>query len=359
MGHFIKRYHPPGTSPGTLGEPPSTSDADKPRISLIDYTDTDFEEKDLASLDECRLQLNRDSVTWIHVQGTVTSDTLRSLGELFVLHPLAMEDVINSGQRPKTDFFDNQLFVIMSHPEIAGTVTNVHQVSLFQGDNFLVSFHDGDTDPFDMVRTRLRRHSGRIRKRGSDYLLYALLDVVIDEGFPVLETLGDKIEDLEEALLNHPGKDTLREIHRIKRELLLLRRMLWPQREVLNTIIRDEAVPIGDDIKIYYRDCYDHTVQIMDLLETYRDMTTSMVDLYLSSVSNRLNETMRVLTVIATIFIPLTFIVGVYGMNFGNNTKSPWAMPELNWYYGYPLIWLVMVAIAATMLFIFKRKNWF
>ncbi|MEJ2344632.1 MAG: magnesium/cobalt transporter CorA [Gammaproteobacteria bacterium] len=358
MAHFTKRYHPPGTSPGTL-LPPAGIPETPPRIVLIDYTDADFVEKEIVSADDCRPYLTRDTVTWIHVQGQVEADTLRRLGDIFMLHPLAMEDVINTGQRPKVDIYDEHAFIVMSHPVMHEQYAWVEQVSLFFGDGFVISFHPGPEDPFSLVRTRLQMHTGRIRSRGADYLLYALIDVVIDQGFPVLEGFGEQVEDLEEELLESPDKDTLRRLHRIKGELLLLRRMLWPQREVINALIREEGPDIDEDIKVYYRDCYDHTIQIIDLLETYRDMTTSMLDLYLSSVSNRLNEIMRVLTVIATIFIPLTFIVGVYGMNFGNDNKSPWAMPELRWYYGYPLVWLVMIVIAVVMLIIFKRRNWF
>jgi len=357
MEYFTKRYHPPGTSPGTLTA--SEPEHEVPlRIILTDYTDSEFTEKDIASGEESLPFLPRDTVTWIHVHGHANPETLRQLGKVFDLHPLALEDVINTGQRPKVDVYDGQLFVVMSHPRINGDDVEIEQVSLFYGKNYVISFYPGERDPFELVRRRLRTHASKIRARKADYLMYALLDVVVDEGFPVLEDFGDQVEELEQKLLGTPDRDTLRDIHTIKRELVLLRRMLWPQREVLNSLIRDEDAYIDPDIILYFRDCYDHTIQIMDLIETYRDMTTSMLDLYLSSVSNRLNDIMRVLTVIATIFIPLTFITGVYGMNFGNE-KSPWAMPELHWYYGYPLIWGIMIALGAGMLVYFKRKRWF
>ena len=212
-------------------------------------------------------------------------------------------------------------------------------------------------DPFEPIRIRLRDHAGRIRERGADYLLYALIDLVIDEGFPVLELLGDEIEQLEEQLLEAPTRNSLHQLHHLKRTMLIVRRMLWPQREVLNALVRDENGIIAEENQVYYRDCYDHTIQIMDLIETYRDMVTGLLDIYLSSVSYRLNEIMRVLTIIATIFIPLTFIVGVYGMNFSND-DSPWAMPELRWYYGYPLVWLLMIGVLVAMLAYFRRKKW-
>ena len=285
---------------------------------------------------------------------------MRELGNLFGLHPLALEDVVNTGQRPKADSYDEQLFLVMNLPTVTeNNDIKTEQISLFLGKNFIVSFHRGEDHPFTPVMKRLRKNSGKIRERSTDYLLYTLLDVIIDRGYPILEYFGEEIEALEEELLENPDKQTLGQIHHTKRELLTLRRMLWPQREVINLLIRDEQPQISIDTRVYLRDCYDHTIQIMDLIEAYREMTASMLDVYLSSISHRLNEVMKVLTVIATIFIPLTFIVGVYGMNFGARSNSPWAMPELDWYYGYPLLWLIMLAIGGGMIVYFKRRNWF
>ncbi len=359
MALFRKRYHPPGTSPGTLtGEVAAAA----PAIRVTDYTDADYFDKELATPAECRPFLARASKTWIHVQGGVGPDTLRALGDLFGLHHLALEDVLNTGQRPKVEAYDGLLFVVMNLPGngAGGPAcdTACEQVSIFVGEGFVVSFHDGLADPFEPVRHRLRQRIGRIRSRQVDYLLYAMLDVVIDQAFPVLERLGEVIEDLEEELLESPDKATLARIYAMKRSLVVLRRMLWPQREVINQLLRDDYELITDETKLYLRDCYDHTVHVLDLLETYRETTTGMLDVYLSSVSNRLNDIMRVLTMIATIFIPLTFIAGLYGMNFGINTRSPWAMPELEWYYGYPLVWLLMIVIAAGMVIYFRRKRW-
>ena len=359
MAYFTKRYHPPGTSPGTLTQH-DTLQRVPLKIILTDYTDSEYEERTLASPTECRHYLECKTITWIHVQGDAEADTMRELGKLFGLHHLALEDVINTGQRPKIDDYNDQLFIVMSHPviDIENKEVTIDQVSMFVGENFVISFHPGEDDPFEPVRLRLRNHVGRIRGRGADYLTYALLDIVIDEGYPILEWLGEEVEHLEEELLEKPTNYSLRTLHQLKRTLILLRRMLWPQREVLNSLMRGENKLIADDSKIYFNDCYDHIIQILDLNETYRDMVTGLMDIYLSSVSFRLNEIMRVLTVIATIFIPLTFIVGLYGMNFSND-KSPWAMPELHWYYGYPLVWGVMIAVVAGMLIYFKRKNWF
>jgi magnesium transporter len=285
-------------------------------------------------------------------------ELLRELGKVLGLHALALEDVLNTGQRPKTEHFDGQLFVIASLPVASGSAIRTEQISLFLADNLVVSFHEGATDAFEPVRKRLREEGGWLRGRKADALLYALLDLAVDHGFPVLEQLGEQIENLESDILRTAGPNTLNAMHRVKRNLLTLRRMLWPQREVLNGLLADGEELIAQSTKVYLRDCYDHTIQIMDLIETYRDMTASIFDIYLSSVSNRLNETMRVLTVISTIFIPPTFLASVYGMNF-DRSASPWNMPELGSAYGYPALWALMLITVLGMLFYFKRKKWF
>ena len=358
MVYFTKHYHPPGTPPGTLVNRESTTTGQL-NISLIDYSETDFLEVQLVNPKDCQPYLKQPTITWIHIQGQPTPETLQELATLFELHSLALEDILNTGQRPKTEMYDTQLFAISSLPVWTNGTVISEQVSMFLGQDYLISFHQGMTDPFELIRKRLRNHGGKIRSHKADYLFYCLLDVIIDEGFPVLEAFGEQVELLEEELLDRPSKETLKELHKVKRELLILRRMLWPQRELLNKLIRDESEFLREETTIYLRDCYDHTVQIMDLLETYRDITSSMLDVYLSSISYRLNDVMRVLTVISTIFIPLTFLVGVYGMNFNANSKSPWAMPELDWYYGYPLLWVVMLSVFAGMIIFFKRKGWF
>ena len=353
---FDKRYHPPGTSPGTLIAAP---EGEQISIRLVDYSSTDYTAKDLVTVDECKPFLEQKTITWIHIQGQPSIDTLNYLGESLNLHPLTLEDVHNTGQRPKVDDYNGQIFIILSLPIITNGHVSIEQISLFAGPDYVISFHNGKRDAFSTVRKRLQNHLGKIRDRGADYLVYALLDTVIDEGFPVLESFGEEIEALEEELLQSPDRNTLKKLHDIKRELLLIRRMLWPQREILNVLIRDEILLFKDETRIYLRDCYDHTIQILDLIETYRDMTASMLDVYLSSISYRLNDVMRILTVIATIFIPLTFLVGVYGMNFGINDKSPWAMPELGWYYAYPVLWIIMILMAVGMLLFFRRRGWF
>ena len=356
MAFFTKRYHPPGTAPGTLVEVPRNQ-AREIRIRLIDYTAdslTVLEEIDSAA---CQRYMQDDSVTWIHIEGHPTEQALSDLYDAFGLHELALEDVMNSGQRPKIESFDGQLFIVMNMPLMVDGLVDTRQVSLFVVNNTLVSFCQGDFAPFAPLVKRLRNDTSMLRKKGVDFLLYAFLDIVIDQGFPVLDDLGQQLEDLEDSILNSANDGALQQIHITKRELIQLRRMLWPQREVINHLMHGEFGIISAETRVYFRDCYDHTIQIMDFLETYREMASSMLDIYLSSLSNGMNDIMRLLTVISTIFIPLTFIVGVYGMNF-SPAAGPLSMPELNWPFGYLAIWLLMVLIAVQMLAFFRRRKW-
>jgi len=357
MPLFTKRYHAPGTEPGTLVE--QKVDTARPlRILVADYTESEFNEFEAQSVEELAGYISSPSTTWIHFDGYCPPDIMEQIGSLFGLHSLAMEDVLNSGQRPKAETYDGNLFVILAHAKLDEKGIYSEQLSFYLSGNFLLSFYNGTNEPFQNVRKLLRNRTCKIRSRKADYVLYALTDTIVDEAFPLLESYGEFVEDLDEELLENPSKSTLQKIHRAKRELLLIRRLLWPQREIVNTLIRDEDELLEDNTKIHLRDCYDHTIQTMEMLEIYREVVSNMFEVYLSSLSNRTNDIMRVLTIIATIFIPLTFIVGVYGMNFGNNRASPWAMPELQWYYGYPLLWLIMLGLAVAMLIYFKRKQW-
>jgi magnesium transporter len=357
MANMMKRYHPPGTPPGTLVKRERRKSLPS-RIDVITYDETRLEAFDDATAQQCASYLAGPAATWIHVGGHPDAEQLRELGEVLGLHPLALEDVLNTGQRPKTESFDSQLFVIASLPVTVDQVIKTEQVSLFLTQNVLVSFYDGPLDPFEPVRKRLREGVGWLRGRKADALLYALLDLVIDHGFPVLEGLGEQIDALETEILRSASRRSFATLHQVKRNLLTLRRMLWPQREVLNGLMAEGHGLVSEPTKPYLRDCYDHTIQIMDLIETYRDMTASLLDIYLSSVNVRLNETMRVLTVIATIFIPPTFLASVYGMNF-DRSAGPWNMPELGWAYGYATLWAVMLIAMLGMLFFFKRRKWF
>lgn len=355
---LLGAYHRPGTPPGTLEleQEPGVPPPPPPRLSLFRYDKENLSELTDVTLADCKPPPRASEKSWLHVQGVPTPELLSHLGESYGLHPLALEDVLRRGQRTKFDVYDNQFFVVLNQPrrrEHGELTTN--QVSFFLGANYLITFDDGEADGFGPIRERLRSKL-MIRGRGIDYLFYSLIDVVIDEGFPMLEDFGERMESLEQAVLDQPTKEQRNQIHYMKQELVQLRRAWWPQRDVMNTLIRDGEQFIGDATRIYLRDSYDHCLRIIDFAETYREMMSSMLDTYLSSVSQRMNDVMKVLTVFATIFLPLTFITGLYGMNF--DTASPFNMPELHWRYGYFYALGVMLVAVLGMLLYFRRKRW-
>lgn len=274
------------------------------------------------------------------------------------LHPLAQEDILNGGQRSKLEPYDDQLFVVMNIPAVDQQTLTVEPLYIIWHQQYVVTFFNGNNDPFENLLKRIRTPGAGLRGRGLDYLIYALLDMAVDTSFPVLETLGLQLEALEERMMAMPDTSVLQEIHALKRQIIIIRRAIWPQREVINQLLRDEDQWITEPVQVYLRDCYDHTVQIMDLVESYRDTGASLHDLYLSSASMRMNDVMRVLTIIATIFIPLTFLAGVYGMNFASESSSSLAMPELRWRWSYPALWGIFIATAAGMLIWFRKKRW-
>ena len=354
---FNKDYHSPGTPPGTLAS--DTIDDSAPLNFLtLDYSEDSLVEIDNALPSDIEAKLESNTATWFQVQGSPNADWMQQYGSLFKLHPLVQEDILNGGQRPKLESYDDQLFIVMNLPDDVDGVITINQLYLCWHKHYLISFYTGDKDTFSPLLKRLRTSGTRSRRSGLDYLVYLIMDLAIDQAFPVLETLGLGLETLEEKLLQEPDQSVLHEIHEAKRHIILLRRGIWPQREVLNQLIRDENAWVEDPTQVYLRDCYDHTIQVMDLLESYRDMSASLLDLYLSSASMRMNEVMRLLTIFTTIFIPLTFIAGVYGMNFAGESQSPWAMPELRWSFGYPFVWGLFIVIAIGMLIFFRRKRW-
>ncbi|MEJ2637806.1 MAG: magnesium/cobalt transporter CorA, partial [Calditrichia bacterium] len=294
------------------------------------------------------------TVTWLNIDGLHEVSILEQIGTHYEIHPLIMEDILNTDQRPKVEIFDNYIFIVAKMVSYNGGEgeLEIEQISFLVGKNYVITFQEREGDIFDSVRERIQSGKGRIRRSGPDYLTYALLDVITDHYFLVLEKMGDIVEGLEERVLLNPGPGVVSEIQGMKRSLIYLRKSVWPLREVLGGLIREESQLIQDATDPYLRDVYDHTVQVMDTVETYRDMTSGILDVYLSNVSYRMNEIMKVLTIIATIFIPLTFIVGVYGMNFH------W-MPELGWHWGYPAVWGVMFIIAVAMLYYFRKRKWF
>lgn len=347
-----------GAIPGTLDLDP---DALPPKIILIDYSSNNAERLELSSPQQCASYLDTTSVTWVDVLGLGNHQTWRDLGRVFELHPLIQEDVVNVPQRPKIEEYEEQLVLIALMVILKPNRQTFYreQVSFVLGKNYLLTVQEEpERDCFDSVRDRIRFNKGLIRKQGADYLAYTLLDSIIDGYFPVLEAFGEQIEDLEDEVVTNPTPKTLDKIYRIKRKLLVLRRSIWPQRDAINALIRDGSDLISPEVQIYLRDCYDHTVQVIDMVETYRELTSGLMDVYLSSISNRMNEIMKLLTVISSIFIPLTFIAGIYGMNF-NTEKSRWNMPELNWEYGYVFCLGLMSAIAAGLVFFFWKRGWF
>ena len=347
-----RRVKKTGLPPGTLihvGE----KRAEKVKITVIDYDELHFEEKRVERIEECYPFKDKPTVTWINVDGIHDVDVIEKLGRNYAIHPLLLEDILNTEQRPKIEDFDDYLFVVLkmlSYDDERSEI-DIEQVSLVLGPNYVISFQERVGDVFDPVRERIRNAKGRIRKMGADYLAYALLDSIVDSYFIILEKIGDKIEGLEEYLISKPDAKTLQTIHILKREMISLRRSIWPLREVISGISRKESSLIKEATEIFLRDVYDHTIQVIDTIENFRDMVSGMLDIYLSSLSNRMNEVMKVLTIFASIFIPLTFVAGIYGMNFAH-------MPELGWKWGYFSALAVMACIGIAMLVYFKRKHW-
>jgi len=359
MRKFIKKTsHKTGLPPGTLVHV-GTERVEETKITVIDYDAGTCEEKELKTIEECFPHRDTQTVTWINLDGVHQVDLIEKIGKHFNLHPLVLEDIVNTGQRPKIEDFDDYLFVVvkMLYRNENEQETQAEQVSLIVGPQFVITFQEKVGDVFNSVRERIRNGKGRIRKMGSDYLAYALIDSIVDNYFTILEKLGEEIEEMEKELVGDPKPKILQSVNRLKGELLFLRKIIWPLREVISGLQRGESSLIKETTGIYLRDVYDHTIQIIDTIETFRDLASGMFDTYLSSVSNKMNEVMKVLTIIATIFIPLTFVAGIYGMNF-NPEVSLFNMPELNWKYGYVMSLGVMALVALVMVFYFRRKKW-
>ena len=354
MNKLIKKIsRKAGLAPGTLvhvGEKIS----EEIKISFMDYYGDDFRENFDTTVEKCLPLKESPNVSWINIEGLHDETVIKEIGEHFDIHPLVLEDILNTEQHPKIDIYDKYIFIVLkmiTYDDFDNEL-DVEQVSILIGDNFVISFQEGRPgDVFDPVRHRIRDGKGKIRKMGPDYLAYALLDVIIDNYFIVLENFSMLIEDFEEKLMLAPDDDTLKDIYEMKREILVMRKAIWPLRDIVGKFDRTESKLVSDTTHIFLRDLYDHTIQVIDTVETFRDMATGMLELYLSSSSHRMNEVMKVLTIIATIFIPLTFIAGVYGMNFKY-------MPELEWKWGYFATWGVMIVVGVLLLIFFKRKKW-
>ena len=349
----IRRRTAPGEVPGTVVVDPN---APKPVIHVISYGTDKIEEQTLESVEELPGLLERSPVTWVNIAGLGDAHTLERLREMMVIHPLVMEDVVNVHQRPKVDHYDDGMFVVARMP-VTDSEFPTRQISLFLKEHQLITFQEQPKDCQDPVRERIRRKRGRIRTLGPDYLAYALLDAVVDAFFPAIEEYADRLEKLEDDLLSAASEATLPRILEVRHELAGLRRVIAPMRDTLANLYGDDVEFVGDEIRVYLRDCYDHTLQLIDVIETYREVAGGLLEVYVSAMSQRTNEVMRVLTIFSTIFMPLTFIVGIYGMNF-NPDRSPLNMPELNWFYGYPFSLGLMAVTTLVLLYYFKRKKW-
>jgi magnesium transporter len=341
-----------GMAPGTLvhvGE----KKVERTRITLLDYNEDQIAERELDSIEACRQYKESGTVRWINIAGIHDVELIQRLGDNFGLHPLVLEDIVNTEQRPKMDDFEDYIFIVMKmvYPDDTRKFIQYEQVSLVIGPSYVISLQEVDKDIFDPVRDRIRKGRGRIRKKGSDYLAYALIDMVVDHYFDVLEVLGEGIEILQDDVIEDPEPESLGIIQRLRKEVLFLRKSVWPLREIVNTIIRSESPLVLEENDIFFRDVYDHGIQVLDTIETFRELLSGTLDIYMSNVSNRMNEVMKVLTIMATIFIPMTFIAGIYGMNFKY-------MPELEWPWSYPLLWSVLILIFVAMVMWFKRKKW-
>ncbi|SPD74952.1 Magnesium transport protein CorA [uncultured Desulfobacterium sp.] len=352
MVRFIKKTSKKaGLSPGTLVHVGDIK-AEYVRIRVADYGEDYYEEKEITNIEECLPYKKKSTVTWINIDGLHDVDIIEKIGKDFGLHPLVMEDIAHTEQRPKMDEFEDYVFIItqMLLFDEEQNRLKAEQFSVVLGENFVISFQENISDRFDPLRERIRRGKGRIRKMGADYLMYAMIDAIVDDYFIVLEKIGEKVEELDEELVSRPGPELLQKIHNFKRELIFLRKAVWPLRETVSTLERGGSAFIQEKTSVFLKDVYDHTIQVIDTAETLRDIVTGMLDVYISSVSNRLNEVMKLLTVIATIFIPLTFIAGVYGMNFKY-------MPELEYAWGYPAALFFMLVVGVLMLLWFKSKK--
>ncbi len=349
---FLRRTAP-GATPGTVAVDPAAS---RPVVRVISFGPGDVVEEEFDDLGSLADLVGRRAVTWVDVQGLGDAETIKGLGEIFQLHPLALEDVVNTHQRPKLEDYGHHLFLVARMLQSEGRA-DTEQVSLFLGKNFVLTFQEKPGDCLEPIRKRIRNGKGRVRDSGADYLAYALLDAVVDAYFPILEQYGEWLDTVDDEVSAHATRETVGQIHILRGDLLLLRRAIWPLRDVVGELRRESHPLISEETRVYLRDCHDHTIQVIELLGTYREMCSDLREYYLSTVSNRMNEVMKVLTVIATIFIPLSFIAGVYGMNF-DPSVSPWNMPELRWHYGYPFALGLMAAVTLGLLYFFWRRGW-
>lgn len=344
------------TNINTIGAPPGTlyytgEQSGAVRISLIEYNENEFFEEEFSDWDDCLKAIEPDMVKWINVEGIHNLELIEKIGKQFNIHPLTLEDIVHVDQRPKFEDYDHYTLSVMKMITYDAEV-HAEQLSIILMDNTVISFQEPQGgDAFDIIRNRLRQCKGRVRKLGADYLAYALMDAVVDCYFNAIERIGDRVEQIEEEIINHHNKDSLLTLYGLKREIIYLRKQVWPLRDMISNLIRSESKLITANTHIFLRDLQDHSTRIIDTVETYRDLLSGIMDIYLSSNANRMNEVMKVLTIMSSIFIPVTFIAGVYGMNFEY-------MPELKSPMGYVIVWAIMLSIMLGLAIYFKRKKW-
>ena len=354
MEGLIHRHTPPGTAPGLLtGRAPVPDEALD--FTLVEYTPERCEVLRGVEVDECQFHLGTPSHTWIDVAGRASSEMLSELGTAFNLHPLALEDVFHANQRSKLDVYGSQGFIVLNDPAYEEGEIRLHQVSIFFGKNYVISFHDHKLDIFKPVRERLQAAGSRLRTLDIDYLVYALIDLVVDRKFPLIEALANHLEVLEDEALGHPAETTLGHIHQARRALVTFHRLQWAERETILAVMRPETPVISADTRTFLRDCFDHSIAVLDLIESYREMCNGLMEVYLMQASNRMSEVMKTLAVITVFFMPLSFLAGVYGMNFDREAGN---MPELGWKYGYPFFWCLTAVIVLGLFLWMRRKRW-
>ena len=344
-----------GLPPGTIVYTGDKEKEEPIHLTLIKYDEKNFEMKELEEIEEFFQLRDNQKTNWLIVQGIHNVEIIERLGEKINIHPIVLEDIANIFERTKIEIFDDILFILLKifkYSTDDGDKLNDKQISILLHEKTVIVFLEDKIEFLKPAINRLQSGFGRIRRHESDYLFYSLIDIIIDSHFTLLEIFGEKVGEIEEELIDNPTKETLFKIQHIKRDIIHIRKTIFPMRETINTIIRGDSPLIKDETNIYFRDAYDHIIRIIETLESYRDMVSGLLDIYLSSISNKMNEVMKVLTIIATIFIPLTFVVGVYGMNF-------LYMPEIAWKYSYLVVWIVMIIIAIIMIIYFRRKKWF
>ena len=346
----MSRQHDIGAPPGTLfynGEETNQ----RIKITLIEFNETEFIEEVFYDLSDCIMHVKPNMIKWINVEGVHNTALIEKIGKIYDIHPLTLEDIVHIDQRPKFEDFDNYVLAILKMINYDSEVIS-EQLSIVLLENTVISFQEPQGgDAFDIIRNRLRQCKGRVRKLGADYLFYALIDAVVDCYFTVIEKIGDKVEEIEVEIMNEPKKESLNHLYRMKREIIFLRKQVWPLRDMIANLIRSETKFITPNTQLFLRDVQDHSTRIIDTVETYRDLLSGIMDIYLSTNANKMNEVMKLLTIMSSIFIPVTFIAGVYGMNFE-------FMPELKSPYGYAAVWAVMLSVIGSLIFYFKRKKW-